>query len=82
MYKLGYNETYGVFYRLFLMASNKDTLRHRSLVLKERFEEVDASHMTISDEDIHFCDSDASIEDVAVSTSLVMMRSHDASAAL
>ncbi len=80
MYKLGYNETYGVFYRLFLMASNKDTLR--SLVLKERFEEFDASHMTISDEDIHFCDSDASIEDVAVSTLLVMMRSHDASAAL
>jgi hypothetical protein len=80
MYKLGYNETYGVFYRLFLMASNKDTLR--SLVLKVRFEEVDASHMTISDEDIHFCDSDASIEDVAVSTLLVMMRSHDASAAL
>jgi len=80
MYKLGYNETNGVFYRLFLMASNKDTLR--SLVLKVRFEEVDASHMTISDEDIHFCDSDASIEDVAVSTLLVMMRSHDASAAL
>lgn len=69
-----------IFYRRFLMASNKDTFGF--LVVKERSVEVDASHMTISDEDIHFCAASAPIADVAVSTLLVIMRSHDGSVAL
>jgi hypothetical protein len=63
------------------MSSKEDTLGF--VVLKARSVEVDTSQSTMSDEEMSFvCIFLLSIEDLADSILLVMMRSHDSSAAL